>query len=321
VFTTGGLLPPPDIDTGADLALWLGRQGYRFTMTLPLVGAGQDCGWLALARWRSAFGPEARALAGQLAPLIALRLCFDRSQDRVAICEASHHLIDQKLRETASLRLRATLAAGAAHDIGNLFTSLLGYAEMLELDAPTALQPDIQMILKAVSDGKHILGRLQRTTPAAADDPIAATTQLRGVVQDAIGLTRPFWGSGPTIEIVTSVEDVPDLLVPAADLREVLVNLVMNAVAAMPEGGTLTLRSYVAGDQVVIEVIDTGQGIARERHSAIFQPFTTSRADGSGLGLSVSRAIVEAYGGTLNVQSALGQGATFRLEIPTRSLE
>src|SRR5262249_39357621 len=104
VFTTGGLLPPPDIDNGADLALWLGRQGYRFTMTLPLVGAGQDCGWLALARWRSAFGPEARVLAGQLAPLIALRLRFDRSQDRVAICESTHSLIDQKLRETASLR-------------------------------------------------------------------------------------------------------------------------------------------------------------------------------------------------------------------------
>jgi len=96
----------------------------------------------------------------------------------------------------------------------------------------------------------------------------------------------------------------------------VLVNLIINAVAAMPSGGVLTLRCFAVDERVVLEVIDTGRGIAREHQAAIFQPFISTREGGHGLGLSVSRAIVEGYGGTLTIRSAPGQGATFALALP-----
>jgi len=115
----------------------------------------------------------------------------------------------------------------------------------------------------------------------------------------------------------TTLGPVPPVRAYAAELREVLVNLIINAIAAMPAGGVLTLRSFLADERVVVEVTDTGQGIAREHQGAIFQPFTTTREGGGGLGLSTSRAIVEGYGGTLTVRSAPGQGATFALALPT----
>jgi len=92
--------------------------------------------------------------------------------------------------------------------------------------------------------------------------------------------------------------------------------LIMNAVTAMPAGGLITIHCFRAGHHAAISVTDTGQGIARELHSTIFQPLITTRADGGGLGLSVSRMIVEGYGGTLTVESAPGQGATFKITLP-----
>jgi len=84
----------------------------------------------------------------------------------------------------------------------------------------------------------------------------------------------------------------------------------------MPAGGLITIHCFRVGDQAAIAVSDTGQGIARELHSEIFQPLITTRADGGGLGLSVSRVIVEGYGGTLTVESAPGHGATFTITLP-----
>jgi len=87
-------------------------------------------------------------------------------------------------------------------------------------------------------------------------------------------------------------------------------------VAAMPDGGTITIGCHTSGAQAIVTVGDTGHGIPLEYQKEIFQPLTTTREQGSGLGLSVSRAIVEGYGGTLTVASAPGQGATFTIMLP-----
>jgi signal transduction histidine kinase len=84
----------------------------------------------------------------------------------------------------------------------------------------------------------------------------------------------------------------------------------------MPEGGTLTVRTYSVNERVVVEISDTGVGIAPAHQNAIFHPFVTSRKGGSGLGLSVSRAIIERYGGTISVSSIPGRGATFSISLP-----
>jgi len=310
------VISPPIASVGdAHIRDWLEREGYASIMILPLIGAGRRCGWLALARARGPLAARVLALARQLAPLIALRLVCEQAgialeQQRSKMAELEH-----QLGVTSTLRVRAMLAAGTAHNIGNLFTNVLGHAQLLEQDVPALFRPDVHVIIRAVDDGRQLLHRLQHVKSELSPEAFGFTT-LQSIVQETIQLTRPFWEGRSGIDIETIFE--PSLVVRAraTDVREVLVNLIMNAVAAMPSGGVITIHCFRAGDHAVISVSDTGQGIARELHSAIFQPLTTTRADGGGLGLSVSRVIVEGYGGTLTVESAPGQGATFIITLP-----
>jgi len=223
-------------------------------------------------------------------------------------------LMERSLAMT--MDLAATLAIGAAHDIGNLFASVMGYAQLLQHGAPDNLQHDLRAILLAASDGHFLLRRMLSATPPPATSTTSQVVTLPALIQDALSLTRPFWEPRPKIAIRTLMAPTPPVQAHAAELREVLVNLIINAVAAMPNGGVLTLRCFAVDERVVLEVIDTGRGIAREHQASIFQPFTSTREGGHGLGLSVSRAIVESYGGTLTIRSAPGQGATFALALP-----
>jgi signal transduction histidine kinase len=312
-----GVTPPEQVsNSAATFAEWLGENGYPAVATLPLTGAGQHMGWLTLSRRRGQLDPPALALAGQLAALIALRLLYDQSRDDLAARDEHATHLERRLREHENARLHATLAVGAAHDIGNLFASVMGHAQILQHDAPADLQRDLRAILLAASDGHFLLRRMLSSSSSSNVGPISQVVALPALIQDALSLTRPFWEPRPGIAIRTLIGPIPPVQAHAAELREVLVNLIINAVGAMPSGGSLTLRSFAADDRVVLEVIDTGRGIAREHQAAIFQPFMTTREGGRGLGLSVSRAIVEGYGGTLTVRSAPGQGATFALALP-----
>jgi signal transduction histidine kinase len=311
----GSAVPPAIVSTESDIRDWLEYEGYSEITTLPLVAAGRAMGWLALARKRGALAPQALALAEQLAPLIALRIRYDCINFALKDSRSYAAALEEQIRVTNTLRIRAILAVGTAHDIGNLFTTVLGHAQILEQDVPTLFQPDVRVIIRAVEDGRQLLGRLQSVNTDPEPDMFAPVA-LHAIVQDTIKLTQPFWERRAPINVETMFEYSPAVRVSPTDLREVLVNLIMNAVAAMPSGGTITIRCSRSGDRAILSVTDTGTGIARERHSSIFQPLTTTHADGSGLGLSVSRAILERYGGTLMVESAPGQGATFTITLP-----
>jgi signal transduction histidine kinase len=312
-----GITPSDEATHSAtSFGAWLCEIDLPVIATLPLSGAGQHQGWLVLARRRRAIEPAVLALAGQLAALITLRLLYDQAQVDLAARDQQAAQLEHRLREHEHARLHATLAVGAAHDIGNLFASVMGYAQILQHDAPANLQRDLRAILLAASDGHFLLRRMLASTPPLSASTSSQAVRLPALIQDALNLTRPFWEPRPTIAIRTLMAPTPPVQAHAAELREVLVNLILNAVAAMPSGGVLTLRCFSADERVLLEVIDTGRGIAREHQAAIFQPFTTTREGGHGLGLSVSRAIVEGYGGTLTIRSAPGQGATFALALP-----
>jgi signal transduction histidine kinase len=318
-FSSSGIsiVPPLRLaSTDVQIRGWIEHQGYSTIMMLPLIAAGRPCGWLAVARQRGALPDTTMSLAELLAPTIAMRLHADQADATLAKHRAHIALIEQQLAVTHTLRIRAMLAVGTAHDIGNLFTTVIGHTQMLEQDVPPLFQPDLRVILHAAEDGRRLLRRLQ-DVKANHEHTMYAYTPPQAIIQDTIVLTRPFWERRSTITIETVFEHTPAVNIPATDLREILVNLIMNAVAAMPAGGCITIRCVAEDDHVFISVTDTGQGIAREYHSAIFQPLTTTHADGNGLGLSVSRALVESHGGTLAVESAPGQGATFTLTLPT----
>jgi signal transduction histidine kinase len=297
------------------LRSWFEQQGYSVIVMLPLVAAGRQCGWLVLAQFQRAFLPLLRAAADQLAPLIAMRLQYELLHTDLITSAAHVAKLERRINTTDALRLRAILATGTAHDIGNIFTTLIGHAQLLQQDVPPSSQHDIGMIIRAAEDGRYLLRRLQSAMPRFDASP-AGLTFLPAVINESIQLTRPLWDRHQDIAIQANIVDTPLVQALPADLREILMNLIINAVAAMPNGGTITIGCQVTGARAVVTVADTGYGISPEYQKEIFQPFTTTREHGSGLGLSVSRAIVEGYGGTLTVASAPGQGATFTMTLP-----
>lgn len=327
LFALGGLsLPlaggaaasPPSTALRSTAAFtgWLRDQGYAAAAALELAAAGQHFGWMALARRAAPLEASDLGLAGQIAAMMALRLLYDQARDDLAERDRQAAHLERRLREHEELRVRATLALGAAHDIGNLLASIAGHAQTLQHDAHPAMRRDLRTILRAAGDGAFLLRRMLAARGPAGAAAGAATIALQPLVHEAIGLTQPFWERRPEIAIETALDPTPPVRAYAAEIREVLINLIINAIGAMPDGGTLTLRSFAADARVVVEVIDTGHGIAHERQHSIFQPFAGARAGGAGLGLSVSRAIVEGCGGTLTVRSAPGQGATFSIALP-----
>ena len=117
------------------------------------------------------------------------------------------------------------------------------------------------------------------------------------------------------MQVVPPVPDtLPSVQADADKLKQVFLNLCKNAVEAMPAGGTLTLRAHCAAEQVIIEVADTGDGIPDGVN--IFEPFATTKAEGTGLGLPIVQQIVTAHGGTLSYTSTPGQGTTFSVVLP-----
>lgn len=306
----------PRADTEVQLRYQLQVDGYEAIAIVPLIALGERCGWLVLARRAGRLPLSAQALAEQIAPPLALWLRSEQYSQALAASAERVALLEQRVRATDTLRLRATLIAGAAHDIGNLFTTMMGYTQILQQDLPAPFQDDIRMIMRAVEDGRQLLRRLGGHDSTIA--PALAALPIGHIVEEVVKLTRPLWERRAGLKVHTRIEHVASICMSSEDLREVLVNLIMNAIAAVPEQGQITISSHVVGDNAIISVSDTGQGIAREYHSTIFQPFVTTRVDGTGLGLSISRALVEGSGGTLTVDSEPGQGATFTIRLPVR---
>jgi signal transduction histidine kinase len=127
--------------------------------------------------------------------------------------------------------------------------------------------------------------------------------------------------NGVAIEIKTELESVPSVAGHESELREVLTNLVFNAVDAMPNSGSITLRTKVDGDAVRLEVSDTGTGIPLALQSRVFDPFFTTKDQGTGLGLAIVHALVEAHHGRIDVESRPGQGTSFVMRLPQGSIQ
>src|SRR3954453_17341798 len=179
---------PPDEATisAAAFAEWLCGADYPVIATLPLSSAGQHLGWLMLSRRRGLLDPLVLAAAGQLAALLTLRLLYDQSRDDLAARDQHAALLERRLREHEHARLRATLAIGAAHDIGNLFASVMGYAQMLEHDAPAELQRDLRAILLAASEANFLLRRMLSSAPSLSASTSAHVVALPALIQDAL---------------------------------------------------------------------------------------------------------------------------------------
>jgi PAS domain S-box-containing protein len=237
---------------------------------------------------------------------------------------------ERRLRERVlhaeKLRAVGEMAAGIAHNFNNVLTTILTRAQLLaqqQTDRLT-LHRGLALIEQAASDGAALVRRLQRLA-RGRDAPESSWLDLNLLTQEVVDTTQPLWHDhtrreGRPVEIHLALAPLPLLLGRAAELREVLTNLLLNAIEAMPQGGTITLRTWAEAHTVGVLVSDTGVGMTAEVQRRVFDPFfTTKGARGTGLGLSVSQAIVKEHEGTLTVESEPGRGTTFVITLPCSS--
>jgi signal transduction histidine kinase len=232
-------------------------------------------------------------------------------------------LLRAHLLQSEKLRALGEMAAGVAHNFNNILTTILGHTQLLlAYPSDTAtIHEGLCIIEKATKDAAQVVRRIQtfaRGNPAAE----CLLTDLVHVIKEAVETTRPVWKEqaglqGRCIEVSMEFDPIPMVPCRAAELREVLTNLVLNAVDAMPSGGNLTIHTYLQGGFACIAVSDTGVGIPEDMQQRIFDPFfTTKKEKGTGLGLSVSHTLIKDHGGDIEVQSSRGHGTTFVVKLP-----
>jgi GAF domain-containing protein/CheY-like chemotaxis protein len=303
----------PPVPGMTDLKHWLG---------VPLRAGETVLGVLALSRDEPAFTDADERLLGGVGDLMALALRSARLyEDRTRAYRELTAAQDQLVR-TEKLRALGEMASGVAHDFNNLLAAILGRAQLaLRRVADPKIHQWLEIIERSALDGARTVRRLQEFTRIRRDQPLIAV-DLNRVVRDALEITRSRWREEPrsrgiAIEVHTPLASLPPVSGDPAELREALTNLILNAVDAMPHGGTLTLSTAAADDTVELTVGDTGVGIPAAVRDRIFDPFfTTKGSRGTGLGLSMTYGILTRHGARIVLESEEGHGSTFRLTFP-----
>jgi len=227
-----------------------------------------------------------------------------------------------KMQRTEQMVIVAELAAGLAHEIKNPLAGIK--VAMHVLSEETDLPEEDRLVLRRVVEEVARLESLMRNFLNFAKPPKPVLTSLN--VNELLKSTLTFYLRGKTfdegtrdgIRIEKELHPLPAATVDATQLQHVLLNLILNAVDAMPEGGTLRILSCrdIHPERIRIEISDTGKGLSEEDTEKIFQPFYTTKPKGTGLGLAISRQMIERHGGTIQAVNNPDGGATFRVVLP-----
>ena len=221
-------------------------------------------------------------------------------------------------------RLRAfrEMAGEVAHDFNNTLSGILARAQLLLADVQDPdVRRSLRMIEQVALEGAWVVRRFQdfsRARPARPFQPV----DLNQLVTEIATSARSRWSQqlaarGISGEVRAETSPLPPISGDAAELRQMLTSISLNALDAMPEGGDLTFRTGTESGRVFCEVVDTGIGMPDEIRLHIFDPFfTTKREKGKGFGLSGAYAIVDRHGGEISVESDVGKGTTFTIWLP-----
>ncbi len=232
----------------------------------------------------------------------------------------------QEKQKAEQMKMVGMMAAGLAHEIKNPLAGIKVSIEVLSEDSSLS-EEDRNVLSGLIKEIRRIEILMKGLLEFARQSkPQFRIVNVRSILENAIKFSlKPRSSNGSTngVEIVKEFDDsLPDIVADPIQLQQVFMNLLLNASAAMPDGGTLTLRANSDSETKSLEtaVSDTGKGIAEEDMAKIFQPFFTTRSKGTGLGLAVSKQLVEQHGGTITAEANAG-GATFRVVLPVAQLE
>ncbi len=225
--------------------------------------------------------------------------------------------MEQRLQQTERLKALGTLAAGIAHEIRNPLATINFNTQMLqrELHLDSAQQQMVEDMLQEVRKIDRIVQQVLHF--AKPREPQFGPNAVNDVVRYCLDLARvSLRKAGVEVEVILG-ESLPSTVMDFNQISQVVMNLIINAIEAMPEGGKLTVATRLQEDPpaVLIEVGDTGAGILAEDRERVFDPFFTRKPEGTGLGLSISRQIMEKHGAFLEFESGQG-GTTFRMGFP-----
>jgi signal transduction histidine kinase len=226
--------------------------------------------------------------------------------------------LEEQLRHADRLATLGQLAAGVAHELNEPLGNILGFAQLAEKapGVPEGVMADLKKIVSACLHSREIIHKLKLS--ARQMPPQRQATDLNEIITERLLFIESRCIKNG-IEIIRRLDPtLPLIVADPSQLHQVLINLMVNAVQAMPDGGRLTIRTGVTGNTVTLGVEDTGVGISDEALNKIFHPFfTTKDADqGTGLGLSVVDDIVKSHGGEITAESELGKGTSFTVRFP-----
>ena len=243
--------------------------------------------------------------------------------------EALNELRSTQEQVVKQERLRALgmMAGGIAHDFNNALTMMLGYGELLfpwlAQHASSRETAYLDNMIGAAKDAASVVRRLRDFYRPAETNEVRVPADLNAVVEHVISLTSPIWkgkclANGIQIDVRMQLDDIPWVAGNVSELREVLTNLIFNAVDAMPTGGSLSISTRSIGEEVCVSVTDTGMGMTESERERCLEPFFTTKGEGgTGLGLSVVYGIVHRHGGKIEIASQVGVGTTFAIRLPS----
>src|SRR5882724_2688149 len=266
---------------------------------------------------------EIGARANQLLANSQQKLTRDRLRaclERIAAAHAEHEQKREQAVHAEKMAALGELSFGVAHNVNNTLTGILGRAQLLmRTKDAEKINAGIEMIVKSAEDGAHIIRRIQdfaRRQPSRKFEAVS----VAGLMKDVCEMSRPRWESrvdGPQIRLALVADCTASVLGDAVELREVFVNMIYNALDAMPSGGEIRLSSQESNGRVFLTIADNGTGMTPEVKSRLFDPFfTTKGKSGTGMGMAVSFGIIRRHNGSIDVESEPGRGSTFRISLP-----
>lgn len=246
-----------------------------------------------------------------------IKLHTEELEMRVA--ERTAELVETHKRLVQQERIAALgrAAAQVAHEVKNPLAGLLLYALHLKSKIDKSSESEAALVGKIVETINHLIDTVERILGFAR--PITITprsTNLNQIANDVLELLRPQITANDIDVHVSLSEQATSAMIDESSMRGALMNLILNAVEAMPEGGRLTVTSDGDEQTLCLEIADTGQGISEEAVKNIFEPFYTTKEQGLGLGMPYAKKIIEQHGGTITCNSRAGEGTTIRIALP-----
>ncbi|MBI4641121.1 MAG: response regulator [Candidatus Tectomicrobia bacterium] len=305
------------------------QAGIQSGVMVPLVVESKVLGILAVGRREvNGFSAEEIKFLRVLSEHVALAAYNARLYQDLQKAYDDLRKTQQEAMQHERLRALGQMASGIAHDINNALSPIAVYTDLLlatEMNLSNRARKFLETTKTASEDIAQIVARMREFYRKRGEQDVLFPLNMNQVVKQVVTMTRPRWKDIPqekgiAIDLQTDLQNnLPSMMGIESEIREALVNLVFNAVDAMPHDGVITLRTRTTAENIVVEVADTGTGMDEETRQHCLEPFYSTKGElGTGLGLAVVFGVMQRHGGNIEIESNVGQGTRVRLKLPLR---